>query len=312
MAEMQQQGVMAMVKIDGDKVKLLREQKGLTQLYVATVVQVTTDTISRWENKRYPAIKKENGLRLAEALEVDLEEILKIDEEPEEPADSVLSSSVPGGGSRIPPLKSHLPLLASVFAGATLVIGVVGYFFLYQEKPFNISAKRFIPLQCTAGQPFPVAIEVAIESSGPLAVIVKEQLPKGMTIKTSEPPLPSNGPKNSSLKWLKKAEGKALFTYIATLSQSLTADRPLNGSVATGNDGGKSFPITGPSTIQLTTFHWADSDGDNIISDQEILTVYDQYGDLEKLGIDVDLIEEIWLGSGYRWNEKKKTYEILP
>lgn len=309
---MQQQGVMAMVKIDGDKVKLLREQKGLTQLYVATVVQVTTDTISRWENKRYPAIKKENGLRLAEALEVDLEEILKIDEELEEQEEMSLSSSIPGGTMPVPPAKSRVPILGSVVAAIALLAGLSGYFFLYQEKPVNISAKRFIPLQCTAGQPFPVAIEVAIDSTGPLAVIVKEQLPKGMTIKASEPPLPSNGPKNSSLKWLKKAEGKALFTYIATLSQPLTADQTLRGSVATGNDGGKALPITGPSTILLTTFHWADSDGDNSISDQEILTVYDQYGDLEKLGIDVDLIEEIWLGSGYRWNEKKKKYEILP
>lgn len=309
---MQQQGVMAMVKIDGDKVKLLREQKGLTQLYVATVVQVTTDTISRWENKRYPAIKKENGLRLAEALEVDLEEILKIDEETEDQTDLPLSAPVPGGSSPIPPVKSHLPVLVSIFAAAALLVAILGYFFLYQKKPANISARRFIPSQCTAGQPFPVAIEVTIDSTTPLAVIVKEQLPDNMTIKGSEPPLPTNGPKNSSLKWLAKANGKALFTYIATLSESLTTEQILSGSVATGNDGGKSFPVTGPSTILLTTFHWADSNGDNTISDQEILTVYDQYGDLEKLGIDIDLIEEIWLGSGYRWNKKKKTYEILP
>ena len=50
-------GGIQMVKIDGARVRRLREQKGLTQLYVATAVQVTTDTISRWENKRYPSIK---------------------------------------------------------------------------------------------------------------------------------------------------------------------------------------------------------------------------------------------------------------
>ena len=309
---MQQQGVMAMVKIDGDKVKLLREQKGLTQLYVATVVQVTTDTISRWENKRYPAIKKENGLRLAEALEVDLEEILKIDDDSEESGEMAQATMIPGENTSGTIVQSRLPILLTVAALLVIFSAITGYYFFYLDKPVNISAKRFIPVQCTAGQPFPVAIEVTIDSTGPLAIIVKEQLPPNMTIKASEPPLPSNGPKNSSLKWLKKAEGKALFTYIATLSQPLAADQVLNGSVSTGNDGGKSFPITGPSTIRLTTYHWADSDGDNVISDQEILTVYDQYGDLEKLGIDVDLIEEIWLGSGYRWNEKKKTYEILP
>ena len=65
-------GGMVMVKIDGSKVKRLREQKGLTQLYVATAVQVTTDTISRWENKRYPSVKKENCLKLAETSELPL------------------------------------------------------------------------------------------------------------------------------------------------------------------------------------------------------------------------------------------------
>jgi DNA-binding transcriptional regulator YiaG len=58
MADNTYPGAMVMVKIDGSKVKQLREQNGLTQLYVATAVQVTTDTISRWENKRYPTIKK--------------------------------------------------------------------------------------------------------------------------------------------------------------------------------------------------------------------------------------------------------------
>ncbi|MGW8161763.1 MAG: helix-turn-helix domain-containing protein, partial [Desulfobulbales bacterium] len=70
-----------MVKIDGSRVRRLRESKGLTQLYIATVVGVTTDTISRWENRRYPAIKEENALKLAEALEVSLEEFLDTEDE---------------------------------------------------------------------------------------------------------------------------------------------------------------------------------------------------------------------------------------
>ena len=65
-----------MIKIDGARIRAIREAKGLTQLYVATAVEVTTDTVSRWENRRYPTIKKENGLKLAQALEVELEDIL--------------------------------------------------------------------------------------------------------------------------------------------------------------------------------------------------------------------------------------------
>ena len=70
-------GPMSMVRIDGAKIKQLREQQGLTQLYLATAVEVTTDTISRWENRRYPSIKRDNGLKLAEALNVQLEELLE-------------------------------------------------------------------------------------------------------------------------------------------------------------------------------------------------------------------------------------------
>ena len=73
-------GSQVMIKIDGARIRQLREQKGLTQLYIATAVDVTTDTVSRWENKRYPSIKKENGIRLAEALEVELEDILEYDD----------------------------------------------------------------------------------------------------------------------------------------------------------------------------------------------------------------------------------------
>ena len=42
----------AIVPLDGLRARKIRETKKLTQLYVANVVGVTTDTISRWENNR--------------------------------------------------------------------------------------------------------------------------------------------------------------------------------------------------------------------------------------------------------------------
>jgi len=60
------------VCVDAAVVKRIRESRRLTQLYVSKVVGVTTDTISRWENNRYPTIRRENALKLAEALEVPL------------------------------------------------------------------------------------------------------------------------------------------------------------------------------------------------------------------------------------------------
>ena len=85
----------AMVKIDGSRIRAIREEKGLTQLYVATAVEVTTDTVSRWENKRYPTIKKENGLKLAEALEVELSEILDSTETSPPLADEGITAADP-------------------------------------------------------------------------------------------------------------------------------------------------------------------------------------------------------------------------
>lgn len=82
MSEIVYPGGQVMIRIDGTKIRQIREQKGLTQLYIATAVEVTTDTVSRWENKRYPSIKKENALKLAQALEVDLSELMESESEP--------------------------------------------------------------------------------------------------------------------------------------------------------------------------------------------------------------------------------------
>ncbi|MCI5141735.1 MAG: XRE family transcriptional regulator, partial [Candidatus Electrothrix sp. ATG1] len=66
----------ATVAIDGSKIKQIRESKGLTQDYLATVVGVAIRTVSCWENTRSPNIKRENAESVAKALEVPLEDIL--------------------------------------------------------------------------------------------------------------------------------------------------------------------------------------------------------------------------------------------
>ncbi len=77
------------VAIDGEAIRQIREEKRLTQLYVSKVVGVTTETVSRWENKRYPTIRRDNAIKLAEALEVDLKAILKQEVEEDVPAGEV-------------------------------------------------------------------------------------------------------------------------------------------------------------------------------------------------------------------------------
>ena len=39
------------VRLDGSAIRRIREEQKLTQFYIAKVVGVTTDTVSRWEVK---------------------------------------------------------------------------------------------------------------------------------------------------------------------------------------------------------------------------------------------------------------------
>src|SRR6185369_7450737 len=101
------------VAIDGSRIRSVRETKKLTQLYVASVVGVTTDTISRWENNRYPSIKRDNAEKLASALEVDLLDILRQEEVAE-----VLEAVPPAPAIR----SARFLLLSGLTALALLVI----------------------------------------------------------------------------------------------------------------------------------------------------------------------------------------------
>ncbi len=301
-----------MVKIDGAKVKLLRENQGLTQLYLATAVQVTTDTISRWENKRYPSIKKENGLNLAEALGVKLEDILETPTAIEEATDeestvpSQLQTAVSNGGI----FKKFWPLfiLGATFAA---VLGTVGYFLINTSVPVTLSAERSLPVHCISGQPFPVIIKVTGLPAGSTALILKEEFPENAKILKTVPEVNAAGVKNGKIKWLKKTEHNALFFYVLSIEGQETEHLLFSGNVAINSSSSQLLPVTGDTEISLGEHHWADSDKDNLISDNEILTVYDLYSGIEELGLDLDLIEEIWLGSGYNWNQKTSSFEIF-
>ncbi len=305
-------GGMVMVKIDGSKVKRLREQKGLTQLYVATAVQVTTDTISRWENKRYPSVKKENCLRLAEALEVSFDDIL----EQRESDGKGVETNIPDEHPREEPASStRKPNLLHLLlpALAILLIAVAtGWYFFWQKEDISITAQRILPRHCLPGQPFPVVIEVKDTPEKSVTLILREILPTGAQFKKATPALSTPPQKDQELKWLEKIDGPARFVYIVTLKSNPGDSAKFSGNIAVSRDSENLRPVQGNDTIQTGTFHWADTDKDNAISDKEMLSVHDRFSKTDKLGIDLGLIEKIWLGSGYRWNAKTSTCEILP
>ncbi|WP_236685584.1 helix-turn-helix transcriptional regulator [Geobacter pickeringii] len=127
------------VAIDGSTIKRIREAKKLTQLYVASVVGVTTDTISRWENNRYPTIKRDNAEKLATALEVAVEEILR-----REPSAEELPAEPPP-----PPVTSRKRWWwgALLLAVAVAVAGV----FLFQRSTPPLPPGGFSPLSAPRG-----------------------------------------------------------------------------------------------------------------------------------------------------------------
>lgn len=297
-------GVVPMVKIDGAKVRGLREAKGLTQLYLATAVDVTTDTISRWENRRYPSIKKENGIRLAEALEVELVEILEIESEQEESDEKAASSVIqPTATNRRRALKH---LLIGCFLITFIFIAIYFWLTPEQEKEFLV-AYRILPVRVTAGQPFPVIIELLGKAGESQSVILKESLPAGSKIIQTVPLITTTDRLGHELKWLKKINGRTRFNYLVKLQPGTEKSVGFSGTVAVGR--GKVVAVQGNDQIIIDHSHWADRDGDSIISDTEILYVYDQFGAIE--GLDMELVEKMWAGSGYRWNPEQELFEVV-
>lgn len=307
-------GPMSMVKIDGAKIKLLREQQGLTQLYLATAVEVTTDTISRWENRRYPSIKRDNGLKLAEALNVQLEDILEDipQDQPEEnsspqlpPSDDLPGEDRPAAQSR--PAKMW-PLL--LLSGTLLLVVIAFIWYFYQSRAASeFTAERILPPHCIAGQPFPVVIKVTRAADSPTALIIKETPPVNGTIKATSPTVTTGGLKNKQIKWLKKIAGNAFFAYMVSVSGKEQQTAEFSGTAAISHESESS--ISGSTSIVISHYHWADTNSDNIISDNEILAVYEQYGEITDIDFDIDLIEEIWMGSAYRWDAATATYKII-
>ncbi len=302
---------MSMVKIDGTKIKLLREQQGLTQLYLATAVEVTTDTISRWENRRYPSIKRENGLKLAEALNVQLEDLLESTQEDAQSAENPpqdQSGVDDHPGSKPSWFRKKLLLLILSGTFCILILALAWYFF-FGSASDRITAVRILPAHCISGQPFPVLIEVTGAPDTATALIIKESIPDDGTIHATSPKVTAGGLKNNQIKWLKKIEGKALYAYVVSVSGKEGDTVTFSGTAAISGD--PESPVTGDNTIVIDHYHWADTNRDNVISDDEILAVYDTYSDIKDIDLNIDLIEEIWLGSEYRWDSATKTYKII-
>ena len=300
-------GGVPMVKIDGQKIRELRESQGLTQLYLATTVEVTTDTISRWENRRYPSVKKENALKLAEVLDVDLVEIL---DDGDFTAD-IGEVESPAVAVAMKPLRTKLKWCLMILLVA--IMASVIWWKWGRHIGNELTAVRIMPEHSAPGQPFPVLLKIMNSSQRSLSFILREQIPEQAAVsETHSSAAVSVDLKTGGLKCLGKIkQAEKTLGYVLT-SGPKAKQLVIEGFVTSRTRGGHHQKVLGDQKIIIAPFHWADTNMDNKIDDQEILAIYDDYSDVKGLHIDMDLIEDIWFGSGYRWDSKNRKFVIIP
>ncbi len=280
--------------LDASEIKRIRESQQLTQLYVSKVVGVTTDTISRWENNRYPTIRRENALKLAEALEVPLEDILlkPIETSQEEP--EVLK-------------KSAIPWL---IAGSLAIVALVILATLFSQSPpalASVTADRILPDFAGPASSIPVQIHLTHRSQRG-GIIIREYFPKGWKIVQAHPPASSLDNVNGVARWIIKAgDDRERVVYLVQVDPAarLNSEGSFQGEIVGSNEGSKSaVPIQGESKINVAEVHWADANGDEQIDDAEMLEASFTIEDMAGVHIDWHDLEQLWNAGRYFWDPK--------
>ncbi len=297
------------VAIDGAVIRRIREDSRLTQLYVAKVVGVTTDTVSRWENNRYPTIRRDNAIKLAEALEVDLADILKQDlgESPSSAADP---ASLPGNS------LSGRKRYAFILGALVVVLVLLAIFWLRQQQgiPLHLQAVRILPPYAAPGSK--ILLQVDVEAEQPLKMILKERLPAGWRFVDAKPKASNVDEKNGLVRWIFKTPlQQAKIFYLlevadaARVGEHIEVSGELVANTATGP-----YTVAIPSRGKLTVapLHWADRNGNSVIDDMEILAVSDLSAETGDALVNWNLIEDLWEAGGYRWDQQKRLFVPAP
>ncbi len=301
-ADKNEKSPLPIVALDGAKVKKIREAKKLTQLYVASVVGVTTDTISRWENNRYPTIKRDNAEKLAQALEVELEEILQQQEAVEE-----VEEPPP------PPEKKGFRHLVALALISAIIIGAV--VFSMRRTATTPAAVRWLPRFGAPGEIIPVQIRVNRKQSDSEGFIIKEHLPAGWRL-VNAVPSPSTGQESAGeIKWLiPGGAGPITLSYTVQVPPAAPqkTEAAFSGNAVVHVRGtSQKETIVGARAVTVSAIHWADQNGDGVIDDSEIMPAYYRTEEMKGLGLDWKTIEAIWSGKGYRWNPDTREFVVV-
>ena len=303
---------MSSVNINGSAIREFREQKELTQLYLATVVGVTTDTISRWENKRYPSIKFENAQRLAEALGVDLEDILEHADPDQVEEDAEFMDK-----QDVVPEKGKALFISQrvVLVGALLFILIgmfVGYYWVKNGQQPTITATRTLPLHTAPNLSFPVIVRLKAGNSIDVPILLRETITGRATATAMKTVLHSTMQDyGKNPRWIGRlVEGEAAFLYMVHPDQGVQLGEQLSfaGDCVSGKVNKKGTQVSGLKSLRIEMAHWADTDKDLTITDNEILDAYEHYSSPGNIDVDFRDLERLWLAGRYRWDEKIRAF----
>lgn len=287
------------VCLEGNLLKRIREEKRLTQLYVSKVVGVTTDTISRWENNRYPSMRRENALKLAEALEVTIEELLRRPPAAEPP---------PSGRNALPWIIGGVAVLA-VLAG--ILMAYVTTLHRAPPPPASITAERVLPAFAAPGAVIPVQVRLT-QRSGEGGYILREYLPKGWKLLQSSPPASSLDNDNGMARWIVKAgDTRERIVYLVEVARNAKAGSVgiFQGEVVAGSgESQAAVPVQGAGRAPVAPILWADLNGDARIDDGEMLEASHTVDEMAGVHIDWLELERLWNAGGYRWDEGRAKF----
>ncbi len=287
------------VCLDGSQVKRQRELHGLTQLYISKVVGVTTDTISRWENNRYPTIRRENAINLAEALGVSLEQILQ------KPAVDAVDEVMPPAVNRRPLIIAGLLLLFAL---------LLGVWFSTSRQPqvvVDVAAERVLPVFAAPGSIIPVQLQLSRQQDAG-GFILREDFPDGWTLIEAFPPPSSLDNVAGVARWIIKAgdqSDKVVYLAEVAFTQADAVNTVFRGEMVAGSGENRiSTPVGGESSVEVAPFHWADADGDGRIDDGEMLDTSYTIDEMSGVHIDWNHLEHLWDAGSYRWDETDKSF----
>jgi transcriptional regulator with XRE-family HTH domain len=290
----------ASICLEGAVLKRLREEKRLTQLYVSKVVGVTTDTVSRWENNRYPSMRRDNAQKLAEALEVPLEELLR------RPA---------AAAENTPPPKNLLPLVITSLLAVVVMAGLLMLVLWQTERqsppPASITAERVLPHFAAPGSDIPVQVKLT-QRAGDSGFILREYLPKGWKLLQANPPASSVDNDNGIVRWIIKVDdARDRIVYLVQVGGMAAAGSYgiFQGEVVAGAADVKiAVPVHGDGRVAVAPVLWADQNGDGRIDDSEMLQASYTVDDMAGIKIDWLELEHLWNAGSYRWDDRKQIF----